>query len=82
MSRFETDLEKESQYLPRIWIRYVDDIFAIFDNRKSKLEHFLETLNSRFTSIKLVRKRREFLDELVSRQQSNNTLEIDVTAKV
>lgn len=52
MSRFECDLKKENQFFPRIWLRYVDDVFAIFDTKKSKIEEFLETLNSCFSSVK------------------------------
>jgi hypothetical protein len=33
MSRFEKELE----YFPSVWLRYVDDIFAIFDTNKATL---------------------------------------------
>lgn len=49
MSAFERKL-KEEQLLPRIWWRYVDDVFAIV--KKSEIDSVLNVLNSRFDSIK------------------------------
>jgi hypothetical protein len=43
MSRFERDLA-ESNSLPRIWYRYVDDIFAVM--KKAELNNALDLLNS------------------------------------
>ncbi|XP_055308425.1 uncharacterized protein LOC129572488 [Sitodiplosis mosellana] len=48
MSAFETKLKSEN-LLPRIWWRYVDDVFAIV--QKDEVEMMLNVLNSRFESI-------------------------------
>jgi hypothetical protein len=84
MSRFEKDLEKELEYFPSVWLRYVDDIFAIFDTNKGDIDNFIEKLNKRFESIKFTWEKEDnnclpFLDTLVLR--NNNMLEFDVYRK-
>src|SRR5699024_8588245 len=55
MSRFERDLENELEYFPRVWLRYVDDIFVIFDTNKCNIENSIATtINNRFKSIKFI----------------------------
>lgn len=49
MSGFERRL-KEASFLPRIWVRYVDDVFAIVKNEK--IDEVLEVLNQQFPTIK------------------------------
>jgi hypothetical protein len=49
MSKFEMDLKKDN-VIPRVWVRYVDDIFAVV--KRSKVEETLNMLNSRHPSIK------------------------------
>lgn len=84
MSRFETDLQKESKYFPRVWLRYVDDVFVIFNTQSCDIEQFLENMNSRFRSIKFtyeIEKSEQlpFLDTLVIR--NNNKLDFDIYRK-
>jgi hypothetical protein len=80
MSRFEKDLEKELEYFSSVWLRYVDDIFAIFDTNKGDIDNFIGKLNKRFESIKFTWEREDnnclpFLDTLV------HILEFDVYRK-
>jgi hypothetical protein len=49
MSRFEMDLASAS-LLPRIWYRYVDDIFAVI--KKTDVRNTLNMLNSQYIIIK------------------------------
>ncbi|XP_055527810.1 uncharacterized protein LOC129720373 [Wyeomyia smithii] len=74
MSDFEVDLEKERLF-PRVWWRYVDDIFATVKERQ--LAQTLELLNSKHTSIKFtVEKESEgklpFLDLTITRKEDNS----------
>ncbi|KAJ8909745.1 hypothetical protein NQ315_014014 [Exocentrus adspersus] len=84
MSRFETDTKKQLKYFPRIWLRYVDDIFAVFDTKETNLENFISELYNMFPSIKFAHEienneRLPFLDVLVIRK--NNILEFDIYRK-
>lgn len=67
MAMFETTLKNDGK-LPRIWLRYVDDIFAIV--RKSELNSLLTLLNEQYETINFTTEKeadRElpFLDLLV-----------------
>jgi hypothetical protein len=84
MSRFEKDLQSELDYFPKVWLRYVDDIFAIFDTNICQIDDFISSLNHKFTSIKFTYELEKegklpFLDTLVIR--NNNHLEFDVYRK-
>lgn len=50
MAMFEMNL-KEKGLLPRVWFRYVDDIFAVV--KKNDIQTTLDILNSQFETIKL-----------------------------
>ncbi|KAJ8957117.1 hypothetical protein NQ318_007333 [Aromia moschata] len=73
------------EYFPRVWFRYVDDIFAVFDTRAISLDNFVAKLNNRFPTIKFTyevehNEQLPFLDVLVIRN-SENKLEFDVYRK-
>ncbi|XP_062711417.1 uncharacterized protein LOC134289523 [Aedes albopictus] len=73
LSDFEVGLEKERCF-PRIWRRYVDDVFAVVKERY--LSQTLELLNSRHRTIKFtVEQEAEgklpFLDLMISRREDN-----------
>ena len=85
MSRFETEIKEEFEYFPRIWLRYVDDIFAVFDTKVANIDQFVSKLNSRFPSVKFTyemenNEQLPFLDSLVIRNRENK-LEIDIYRK-
>ncbi|KAJ8980435.1 hypothetical protein NQ317_002078 [Molorchus minor] len=85
MSRFETDIKEEFEYFPRISIRYVDDIFAVFDTKVESVDSFISKLNSRFTSVNFTYEienngQLPFLDVLVIKNNQNN-LEFDIYRK-
>ncbi|XP_055633647.1 uncharacterized protein LOC129773989 [Toxorhynchites rutilus septentrionalis] len=73
MKDFETELAKE-KFFPRMWRRYVDDIFAVVKERY--LKQTLELLNSRHRTIKFtVEKEKDgtlpFLDLYITRKEDN-----------
>lgn len=51
MNISETKLSEKSQYFPRIWLRYVGDVFGIFETKKSNIDEFVVELNSKFPTI-------------------------------
>ena len=81
MSSFEIDL-KASGKLPRVWHRYVDDVFSIV--HKDKIMDVLNILNNQYTSIKFtheteVNGKLPFLDLMLNRVQGK--IEIGVYHK-
>ncbi|KAJ8946537.1 hypothetical protein NQ318_004673 [Aromia moschata] len=81
MSKFETEVKDKFEYFPRVWFRYVDDIFAVFDTKAISLDNFVAKLNNRFPTIKFTyevehNEQLPFLDVLVIRN-SENKLEFD-----
>lgn len=84
MSNLESEIKKDLKYFPRVWFRYVDDIFAIFDNNKYDINKFIDDLNSRFPSIKFTHEiesnnKIPFLDLMIHRK--NDTIEFDIYRK-
>ncbi|CAG9819980.1 unnamed protein product [Phaedon cochleariae] len=49
--KFETNAKEKFDYFPRVWIRYVDDIFSIF-HTKTDIDNFISPLNNCFPFIK------------------------------
>ncbi|KAJ8938598.1 hypothetical protein NQ318_020860 [Aromia moschata] len=85
MSKFETEVRDKFEYFPRVWFRYVDDIFAVFDIKAISLDNFVAKLNNRFPTIKCTyevehNEQLPFLDVLIIRK-SENKLEFDVYRK-
>ena len=46
MENFEQNPLANSAYVPKMWKRYIDDIFAIWPHGKEHLETFLSYLNN------------------------------------
>ncbi|XP_060517001.1 uncharacterized protein LOC132696254 [Cylas formicarius] len=72
MAYFEAQAIRESQLKPKLWIRYVDDIFILWSHGEAKLDHFLTYFNSlhdriEFTIEKEKDKQLPFLDVLLTR---------------
>ncbi|KAJ8955033.1 hypothetical protein NQ318_000465 [Aromia moschata] len=85
MSKFETEVKDKFDYFPRIWFRYVDDIFAVFDTKASSLDNLVPKLNNHFPTIKFTyemehNEQLPFLDVLDIRN-SENKFEFDVYRK-
>ncbi|KAJ8932560.1 hypothetical protein NQ318_011202 [Aromia moschata] len=85
MSKFETEVKDKFEYFPRVWFRYVDDIFAVLNTKAISLDNFVAKLNNRFPTIKFTyevehNEQLPFLDVLVIRN-SENKLDFDVYRK-
>jgi hypothetical protein len=83
MSHFEFLAQQSLSYFPRVWIRYVDDVFAIF-NKNEDINNFTRQLNSIYPSIKFtfeieINKQLPFLDLLVIKNDKN--IEFDIYRK-
>lgn len=81
MSDFETDLYNRN-LLARIWIRYVDNIFAIV--KRDEIQQVLNTINNQWPSIKFTLeiendKKLPFLDMCVTNK--NGFLELSIYRK-
>jgi len=80
MCNMETKLKNE-QLLPRIWFRYVDDIFAVV--KTSEMDKTLILLNNRHPSIKFTLEKEDeithslaFLDLKITRQDGKFDFEV------
>lgn len=51
MTKFEDELQNKHKYLPKIWLRYVHDIFAIFDLTECSVDDFHCQMNSKFIKL-------------------------------
>ena len=52
MADLEERILKDIELKPRIWWRYIDDIFFIWENGEDSLKQFIETLNACHPTIK------------------------------
>ncbi|XP_071054163.1 uncharacterized protein [Onthophagus taurus] len=85
MELFEEDALKKSQWKPKLWLRYVDDTFVIWQHGQKRLHEFLDHLNSQHPMIKFTMetetaKKLPFLDVLVTRT-TNGDIELGVYRK-
>ncbi|KAJ8946072.1 hypothetical protein NQ318_009198 [Aromia moschata] len=76
MSKFEIEVKDKFEYFPRVWFRYVDDIFAVFATKAISLDNFVAKLNNRFPIITFTyevehNEQLPFLDVLVIRNREN-----------
>ena len=54
MHYLETNFLSNYPKQPKIWLRFIDDIFMIWKEGKPELEKFLEALNSYYPTIKFM----------------------------
>lgn len=81
MATFEMDL-KQKGLLPRIWYRYVDDIFAVV--KSNEINKTLDIINSQFESINFTMEKEDdnklpFLELLVTK--TSNKVEFSIYRK-
>lgn len=53
MEEFEQKAIASAQFQPRVWLRYVDDVFAVWSHGEDKLVEFTDYLNTISPTIKL-----------------------------
>ena len=73
MEAFEQTAIATADFQPRVWLRYVDDTFVIWQHGQDKLQLFLEHLNGLHSRIQFTMDQEKdgnipFLDVEVSRQ--------------
>ena len=83
MSKFEINIKNTINNFPKIWVRYVDDIFAIVDETFD-IDFFLQQINSQYSSIKFTYEKEvdgklPFLDLLIKR--GDNQLKYEIYRK-
>ena len=75
MHYFETNFLSNYPKQPKIWLRFIDDIYMIWKEGKLELDKFLESLNSYHQTIKFTYTIDEneipFLDTVVYRSPTN-----------
>ena len=81
---FENHCKNTFNYFPRVWLRYVDDIFAVFDTQKYDINDFINRLNEVHASINFTYETEQngslpFLDIKVIKNQGH--LEFDIYRK-
>ena len=69
MAEIETNLILQNNTKPRIWKRYIDDVFSLWDYNRNEVERFIEEANSFHPTIKFTAEISEneitFLDTVV-----------------
>ena len=84
MADLEERILKDIELKPRIWWRYIDDIFFIWEHGEDSLKQFIETLNACHPTIKFTaewpKEKPNFLD--VSITLRNRQLETDLHIKL
>jgi len=78
MVKMEQKLNRFSTNRPKVWLRYVDDVFCVFEISMEKINEFLERINRwhpnlRFTVEFEKNKQLPFLDVLITREDDQHT---------
>ncbi len=76
MEKFESDALNSAQHKAKLWLRYVGDVFCIWDVSAAPLDSFLDHLNSREPQIQFTMEQEEremlpFLDVLVQKENGH-----------
>lgn len=85
MEEFEVALMKSDVLKPKVWLRYVDDVFFVWSHGLGELYNFLDYINDKFASIKFTMELESnnslpFLDVRVTKS-SNGVLSTNVYRK-
>ncbi|XP_060579543.1 uncharacterized protein LOC132736432 [Ruditapes philippinarum] len=74
MGKFEEEFLKDSQLKPSLWLRFLDDIFMLWDHSLEELNTFIDKINNVHPSIKFThtisQQSVSFLDVQVSKGKS------------
>ena len=81
MEQQELNALQSSQQVPTLWLRYVDDIFAIWPHGRQDLDHFLDHLNSRNPAIQYTMELEEdsvlpFLDVKIQKNEHHLSMSV------
>ncbi|XP_045174540.2 uncharacterized protein LOC123535851 [Mercenaria mercenaria] len=76
MGKLEQDFLQSQQLKPTLWLRFLDDVFMIWDHSLDELNSFVKALNELHSSIKFTyeisTKHVSFLDVDLTKDTSNN----------
>ena len=85
MNWFEATFVYTYQPQPLLWVRYIDDIFMLYQHGQHELEKFIKHLNSCHSSIQFTTEQSNeqvsFLDTWVIKNKTQNTLHTDLYVK-
>ena len=85
MANLEEKLVSSYKLQPKIWLRYIDDIFFIWEHGKDELEKWLDYLNKSHKTIKFTAEQSSveinFLDTKVKVNQNEQKLYTDLYVK-
>jgi hypothetical protein len=78
MIKMEQKLKRFTKNKPKLWIRYVDDVFCLFNIDKKNIDNFLQRINKWHKNLKFTieyeeNKSLSFLDVLVTRDSNSLT---------
>lgn len=81
MEEFEQRAIASAQFQPKVWLRYVDDVFAVWSHGEDKLDEFTEHINKVSPTIKLTTEKEEnhklaFLDVNVIKDKDSLKTEV------
>ena len=69
MAEIETKMLNESKIKPKVWKRYIDDVFSLWEVRRKDIDRFIEQANTFHLTIKFTAEISEkeitFLDTVV-----------------
>ncbi|MCG8624020.1 MAG: hypothetical protein MJE68_18770, partial [Proteobacteria bacterium] len=60
MAELEEDILQQARITPTIWIRFIDDIFMVWNNTEESLEEFIMEINNYHPTIKFTKEISEF----------------------
>ena len=85
MGNLEQKLIKNYHLKPLLWLRFIDDVFALWTHGQPELDRFLEYLNKSHTSIKFTMEFSDekivFLDTIVKKSQFRQKLLVELYTK-
>ena len=81
MEEFEKKAIEEAEFKPKIWIRYVDDVLALWQHGEEKLDEFLAHLNRQNTAIQFTMEKEDrnelaFLDVKIMKSGANLSFKV------
>ncbi len=84
-NNLEQKLFKDAPVKPLLYLRYIDDIFCIFDQREDKVLYFLDYMNEQHPTIKCTmeysKEKVNFLDTIVRVDDASGKLYTELYTK-
>ena len=86
MERFEQLMLESVRLKPKVWLRYIDDTFVVWNHGEEELQLFLQHINSKNKNIQFTMEKEEndllsFLDVLATKSTENRHILTDICTK-